>query len=176
MTDDPLDMLDIAISIESESWTAELPGIADHVERAAIAALNAACPTLTEAAVGVLLADDATIHAMNRDWRSIDAPTNVLSFPATDTKPGETPRAAHAGPPLMLGDVALAFETCAREAREQAIPFADHVGHLVVHGTLHLLGYDHEDDIEAEVMEALEARILETLDIPDPYAAERPHG
>jgi probable rRNA maturation factor len=105
----------------------------------------------------VLLADDAALRALNRDWRGKDKPTNVLSFPAPQG--GE-----------MLGDIALAAETVAAEAQAQGKPFAAHMAHLLAHGFLHLLGYDHEIEAEAEAMEARERAILVSLGLPDPYA------
>ena len=112
----------------------------------------------------VVLADDAEQRQLNRDWRGIDRPTNVLAFPAW--APGaQLPRDA----PLLLGDVVLAFETVAREADEQDKPLADHFGHLIVHGVLHLLGYDHASEGEAVEMERLETSILAELGVADPY-------
>lgn len=110
-----------------------------------------------------MLTDDSGIQSLNRTWRGIDKPTNVLSFPT----------AAPPGPPgavRPLGDIAIAFETLRREAGEANKPFAHHLAHLAIHGILHLLGHDHEDDAEAEAMEALETHVLATLGIPDPYA------
>jgi probable rRNA maturation factor len=113
--------------------------------------------------VSLCLADDAALRALNLRWRGIDKPTNVLSFPAAAGRPGEAP---------MLGDIALAYETLAREAEDLGAPLADHYRHLLVHGFLHLIGYDHETDAEAERMEALEAKILARLGAADPYARE----
>jgi probable rRNA maturation factor len=114
------------------------------------------------AEVSLLLAGDAEVRAMNARWRGQDKPTNVLSFPAArpDGVADRTP----------LGDIALAYETLAREAEAAGVPLADHYRHLVTHGFLHLIGYDHETDEEAERMEALETRILARLGVPDPYA------
>ena len=103
--------------------------------------------------------------ALNRDWRGIDKPTNVLSFPVRRRKPD--------GLPALLGDVIVAYETLAREASEENKPFLHHLAHLAVHGFLHLLGYDHETDSEAEAMEGLEREILARLGIADPYRAAR---
>lgn len=114
--------------------------------------------------VGVVLTDDAEQRRLNRDYRGQDKPTNVLSFALAG--PGETPPP---GAPLLLGDVVLARETVAREAAEQQKPLADHLQHLVVHGVLHLLGYDHENDTEAAIMEKSEVAILARLGVPDPY-------
>lgn len=150
------------ILVNAENWNAHADSGA-VVERA-ITAAAAAARAPAGAEVAVMLTDDATIRTLNRDWRGIDKPTNVLSFPAAP-QPG-----AGAGAPTMLGDIAIAYETTAREAEAEGKPFADHLSHLAVHGLLHLLGYDHETDAEAEVMEALERDILAGLDIADPYA------
>ncbi len=118
------------------------------------------------AEISVMLTDAAGIRKLNATWRGIDKPTNVLSFPA--------PQPAAAGgaedAPKMLGDIAIAYETTWKEADEEHKPFAHHLSHLAVHGFLHLIGYDHETDEEAEAMEALEQEALAQLGIPDPYA------
>lgn len=111
--------------------------------------------------ISIVLADDAFVRELNRAWRNRDRSTNVLSFPAED---GED----HG--PRLLGDVVLAYETIEREALASGTPMLDHVTHLVIHGTLHLLGFDHENEQEADEMEALEATLLARLDIADPYA------
>lgn len=113
--------------------------------------------------LSVVFSDDSHIRRLNADWRGKDKPTNVLSFPASPTKPGEKV-------PPMLGDVVLAAETVAREAELEDKPLDHHISHLVIHGVLHLLGHDHEDEAEAEKMEALEVAALARLAIPDPYA------
>ena len=143
----------IDIEIEDEAWTAALPDAAAVVERAAHAGLQG-----PEAELTVLLTDDATIQDLNARFRGKDAPTNVLSFPAPET----------ARP--HLGDIALAYGVCAREAAEQGKTLAAHLQHLVAHGVLHLLGYDHQTEAEAEAMEALERAILAGIGIADPYA------
>ncbi|HTH99198.1 MAG TPA: rRNA maturation RNase YbeY, partial [Stellaceae bacterium] len=137
-------------------------------------ALETACPGLrdldvAEGALSVLLTGDSEQQVLNRDWRGQDKSTNVLSFPAGDVVAGETPAPEFEGVPLNLGDIAMAWQTIEREAQEQEKSFADHVRHLAVHGLLHLLGYDHETDDQAEVMEGLEIRILAALGLPDPY-------
>ena len=114
--------------------------------------------------VSLCLADDAALQALNLRWRGLDKPTNVLSFPAAP--PG------HGRDATTLGDIALAYETLAREAGELGVPLADHYRHLLAHGFLHLIGYDHETDAEAERMEALETRILARFGVGDPYARE----
>ena len=149
---------DVDIDIQSPLWSAEPQ--AEATVRAAIAAAAARAPSGGE--VGVLLADDAAVQALNRDWRKIDKPTNVLSFPS------DAPKIA--GAPALLGDIAIAYETLAREAAAEKKPFLHHLAHLAVHGYLHLLGYDHQTDSEAEAMEALEREILAAMRIPDPYA------
>jgi probable rRNA maturation factor len=136
------------------------------VRRAIDAAAAAADADAAGAEVAVMLTDDAGIRDLNRDWRAIDKPTNVLSFPAPPT-PG-----AGTGAPRQLGDIAIAFETTRREATAEGKPFADHLSHLAVHGFLHLVGYDHETDADAETMEGLERDILARLGIPDPYASQ----
>lgn len=113
--------------------------------------------------LSLVFTDDAEIKLLNAGWRGKDKPTNVLSFPAFPTTIGDRL-------PPMLGDIILAFGTVRREAELEAKSFDDHVRHLIVHGVLHLLGYDHETDVDAEAMEAIERRALARLAIADPYA------
>lgn len=151
--------LDVAIVRHDEAWRgARVTDAA--LARAARAAFSAAPPSRGTYEVSILLTDDEEMRALNRTWRGKDAPTNVLSFPAGDG-PSE------AG---LLGDVALAYETTLNEARATNIALADHVAHLVVHGVLHLLGFDHMREDEAERMEAIESLALASLGIADPYA------
>lgn len=118
----------------------------------------------------LLFTSDAEVHALNRDWRERDKPTNVLSFPMLERD--QLVSLAPDGPPVMLGDIALAYETCTREAAEKGVPLEHHAAHLIVHGLLHLAGHDHvESDAQAEQMEALETAILAKLGIADPYGA-----
>jgi probable rRNA maturation factor len=150
----------VDILIEDVAWGAE-EVLRPLIERVVSAvAASGALDIPDEAELSLVLTDDARIRVLNQTHRGIDKPTNVLSFPVYD--PGEP-----IGP--MLGDIVIARETTTREAAEEAKPFEDHVSHLLVHGLLHLLGFDHEDDGEAEVMEQLEIDILATLDIADPY-------
>ncbi|CAA7614066.1 Endoribonuclease YbeY [Candidatus Terasakiella magnetica] len=160
---------DIAVTIESAAWTEALPDAEQRCGRLAAIALGAV-DDLPEGVVelSIVLADDRTVQGLNRDWRGKDAPTNVLSFATLDDE--DAPIVPDA--PLLLGDVILAFETCAAEAKAQNKPLADHFSHLVVHGVLHLLGFDHENDDEAEEMEALETTLLAALGIADPYAPD----
>jgi probable rRNA maturation factor len=119
--------------------------------------------------ISLLFTDDMEIQVLNRDYREKDSPTNVLSFPDTALDADNLETAARFEEPLLLGDIAFAEETIAREATEQHKSFEDHLSHLVVHGTLHLLGYDHIEDDEAEEMESLEISILNILNINNPY-------
>jgi probable rRNA maturation factor len=152
--------LTVDILTESPQWDAQ-PG-AEAIVRRAIAQAAAVEGTAEPGAeVAVLLCDDAVIEALNARWRGRDEPTNVLSFPAPRGDPAA---------PAHLGDIAIACETVIREAQEQGRPVSQHLAHLAVHGFLHLLGYDHGTDGEAERMERLEREILSSLGIPDPYA------
>jgi probable rRNA maturation factor len=146
----------IDVLVESDLW--QHPAAAKAVVLRAVRAAAAALST-KRAELAVVLADDAAIRRLNRDWRGVDAATNVLSF--------ATKRVGD-GPPL-LGDIVLAYETIAREARRDGKPFAHHLSHLAVHGFLHLNGYDHGQPDEATAMERLERAILRRLDIGDPY-------
>jgi probable rRNA maturation factor len=157
-------MITVDIEIEDEAWTTAEPEAEALVWRAAQAVLDAH-EDIEGANIVILLADDDSVQALNRDFRQKDYATNVLSFPA--------PRDAASNPEGQIGDIALAYGVCAREAAEQGKSLAHHLQHLVAHGVLHLLGYDHEGDDEAEAMEALEREILAGLDVPDPYADER---
>jgi probable rRNA maturation factor len=156
----------IDVAEESDAWQA-LDDAAAICRRAALAALDAAVPALADIELSIVLGDDALLRQLNHRWRDKDAPTNVLSFPAQDfTAAVAAPRP---GEPLPLGDVVLAHETIAREAAEQGKTIADHLAHLVVHGVLHLIGFDHAAVAEAERMEALECTVLSGIGIADPY-------
>ncbi|WP_372397838.1 rRNA maturation RNase YbeY [Azospirillum sp. HJ39] len=156
--------VDITVSREAGAWAEDADWLA---ERAALATLGAAYDDEEgPAELSIVLADDELVHRLNREYRGKDKPTNVLSFALTEAEEPEP----EDGMPVMLGDIILAYETIAREASEQRKNFKDHMTHLVMHGVLHLLGYDHETDDEAEEMEALETRLLATLGIADPYA------
>jgi probable rRNA maturation factor len=149
----------IDIVRESALWQAQ-PGV-DGMLRQVIA--EAAAEASTKGGeLAIVLTDDSRIRALNRVWRGMDKPTNVLSFPAAKRGKG--------APPGVIGDIVIAYETAAREAAAQATPFLHHLAHLAVHGFLHLHGYDHEVEEEAEEMERLEGTILARLDISDPYA------
>lgn len=159
--------MDLEIDIE-EPWPAE-PDWADLAE-AALDALHQVAPELAHPRLvaSVLFTSDAEVHVLNREWRGKDKPTNVLSFPMLAR--AEILELAPEGPPEMLGDIALACETCTREAAEKGVSIEHHASHLVVHGLLHLAGHDHEiSEAEAEAMEALETKALAILGIADPY-------
>jgi probable rRNA maturation factor len=152
------------ISVPSSLWRG-LPRARAIARETIAAAVAESGETLREGAeVSLCLADDGALRALNSRWRGVDKPTNVLSFPSGPPGPlGDAP---------TLGDIALAYETLAREAEDLGVPLADHYRHLIAHGFLHLIGYDHETDAEAERMEALETRILARLGVGDPYARE----
>ena len=158
--------------MEAGRWAAlDLPSL---VERAAGAALAMHGLALQDCELSVLATDDARIAALNGDHRGKPTPTNVLSWPAQELAAPDDGGAPTSPRPdafgdVPLGDVALAYETCAREAEAAGKPLADHVTHLVVHGVLHLLGYDHVRDADATMMERLEAEILGNLGLDDPY-------
>jgi len=163
---------DIDVVIDHAGWRAALDEPAALCRDAAKAALDAAGfgPLAPRVELGVRLADDAELRRLNHRYRGRDAPTNVLSFAASDATPGRLPALPDDGAPLALGDVVLALETVLDEAGAQGKTVADHVGHLVVHGVLHLVGHDHENDADANVMEGLETAVLAGLGIADPYA------
>ena len=156
----------VDVVIEDRRWETILQRLAGS---AADAALNGAALDPRDHEIVVLGCDDARIAVLNAQFRGKDAPTNVLSFPAEELSPGDVP-------PEELGDIAIAFETCAREAEAQGKRFDDHVTHLVVHAVLHLLGHDHADEGDAALMEGLERNILAGMGLPDPYEAPDASG
>jgi probable rRNA maturation factor len=159
-------MTAIDLQRHSPLWRA-VPGAAAAARRAAKAAVAGSGVAVHPAAqIAVALADDAMVRAANRDFRAKDRPTNVLAFPAV-------PPARIAAAPF-LGDVIVAYETTAAEAEAEGRPLAHHLSHLVAHGVLHLLGYDHMTSAEAELMERCETLILASLGLPDPYAGSEP--
>jgi probable rRNA maturation factor len=152
--------LKIEVLVKSKLWKTNKD--AGKVMRRAIATAAATLST-PAAELAIVLTDNAEMRVLNRAWRGVDAATNVLSFP---NKP-------IAGEPSLIGDIVLAHETVAAEARKEGKPFAHHLAHLAVHGFLHLLGYDHERAKDATTMERLEREILHRLAIPDPYRRSR---
>jgi len=152
------------MAVEAGEWPseAELEALSRNAVDAALEELGAALPA-NGTEISLVFTDDAAVRLLNGQWRDKDKPTNVLSFPAFEFD-RQSPL------PPMLGDVVLAAETVRAESRDERKPLEHHITHLIVHGFLHLAGYDHENDDEAEEMEALERRILGRLAIPDPYA------
>jgi probable rRNA maturation factor len=146
----------IEVEVEAEGWTDAVEDVEAVVERAAASALGDEPGGLV-----ILLTDDATVRDLNARFRGKDRPTNVISFPAA-----EMPDTGELSP---LGDIVLAYGVCATEAEAQGKTLANHLTHLVVHGVLHLLGRDHEDETEAEAMEAEERAVLARLGVADPY-------
>ena len=153
--------LQIEVMRNAEGWPEALDARAEAAAREAVRQAEARVAGVAE--LSIVLTDDAEQRELNREWRGIDKSTNVLSFPQIE------PFGPVAG---LLGDVILARETLEREAAEMGVGFDDHFTHLVVHGVLHILGYDHVDDEEAAKMEGLETRILATLGVADPYAED----
>jgi probable rRNA maturation factor len=161
----------VALTIDAPAWRRHLDDPEAICRRAVTAAFERVrTPSwLAHVELGVLLADDATLQRLNADHRGEDHATNVLSFPTFEGILDEAP--AHLPPgPVPLGDVVLALETVCAEAAAERKPLLDHVSHLLVHGCLHLLGYDHQTAADAARMEGLERAILEQLGIADPYA------
>lgn len=158
--------MNLDAEIELPWPSGDWPDLADRAARAAATvAPELANPRLS---ASLLFTSDAEVHALNREWRGRDKPTNVLSFPMLERD--QLLALAAEGPPELLGDIALAHETCAREAAEKGVTLADHATHLIIHGLLHLAGHDHvESDAQAAAMERLEIAALEKLAIPDPY-------
>ena len=152
------------VIVVADGWHSE-PDAEAIIQRAVAAAAETVNAGLGEAELAVMLTDDSGIRTLNLNWRGIDKPTNVLSFPALPPTGAGGPDDA----PRMLGDIAIAYETTRREADDEQKPFDHHLSHLAVHGFLHLIGYDHEKDDDAEAMETLERGILAQLGIPDPY-------
>ena len=146
----------IDILVQSPLWSAQ--PLAEQTVREAIVAASATIST-KNGELSIVLTDDSSIRALNRQWRGIDKPTNVLSFPGLGIDDG----------PRMFGDIVIAYETLKRECEQDQREFLHHLAHLAVHGFLHLIGYDHETDAEADKMEGLESRIMTRLNLPDPY-------
>ena len=157
--------LAIDIAVDCAAWD-EVPDLAAVVRRSIEAAAAVAGTPAAAGELSVLLCDDAAIAILNRDWRGQDRPTNVLSFPGA---PGGPP-----GGPRLLGDIAVAYGTARREALDEGKGLEAHLAHLLVHGFLHLLDHDHDEEVRASAMEELERRILARLGFADPYAGSEP--
>ena len=158
--------IEIAISLRDSAWSTALPEAAVVARRAAAAALEAAPELSGQVELSVVLADDAFVRTLNRDYRGQDRATDVLSFPVHEPPPLDPPPGEM---PLMLGDVVLARETVQRDSASAGVGLADRVSHLVVHGVLHLLGHDHDEPDAERRMRALESRTLLALGLCDPY-------
>lgn len=159
--------MELEISVEAD-WPS--PPDWEKLPTSAALVLSQFAPELAHSRVSasILLTDDAEVHALNAEWRSKDKPTNVLSFPMLER--AELLALAPDGPPELLGDIVLALETCTREAEDKGISLEHHAAHLIVHGLLHLAGYDHETSPEdARIMESLEIKALAQMGIADPY-------
>jgi len=156
--------LDIDITIEVSGWP-EREVLCELVRKICDVVFSHLGFDGVESDLSLLFTDDAHMQDINRKWRGQDKPTNVLSFPAFALVPGEAPKS-------MMGDIVLAFETLVREAKQEKKDFNHHLSHLLVHGLLHLLGYDHETIEEADMMEGYEVVILRALAIPNPYQYE----
>jgi probable rRNA maturation factor len=154
------------ILVTADCWQSE-SGAEAAIHRAIEMAATMVDAETFDAELAIMLTDDDGIRTLNKNWRGLDKPTNVLSFPAlqpTGPRDDDAPR--------MLGDIAIAYQTTRAEADAEHKPFENHLSHLAVHGFLHLIGYDHEKDGDADIMEELERKILAQLGIPDPYAIE----
>ncbi|NQV47163.1 MAG: rRNA maturation RNase YbeY [Rhodospirillaceae bacterium] len=158
-------MPDIDISIADDAWSSAFPGAEDACRKAALAVL--ATTTYEAGEISIVLSNDDQVRTLNRDYRGKDKPTNVLSFASLDAG---APTPANA--PVLLGDVIVALETARDEADSEGKTLSHHLSHLIVHGVLHLLGYDHQEDKAAHEMEELETAILESLGVGDPYSGE----
>ena len=166
-------MLDIDCDIVAGDWDERFDWEELALRAVSAALAGAGFPAVAkgegaQVEISVRLSDDEEVQRLNRDYRGKDKPTNILSFPMLEPD-AVASTLARDEMDLLLGDMALAFETTDREAAEKGIPISDHVAHLLVHGTLHLLGHDHQDDPTADAMEALETRILAGLGIANPY-------
>src|SRR3954453_18419153 len=159
------------VLVVAECWH-DAPEVETVIQRAIAAAAESVDDDVGEAELAIMLTDDSGIRTLNSNWRGIDKSTNVLSFPALQPTGAGGPDDA----PRMLGDIAIAYETMRKEADEEQKPFDHHLSHLAVHGFLHLIGYDHENDDDAEAMEGLEREILAQLGIPDPYQDRDPYA
>jgi probable rRNA maturation factor len=158
----------VEILVESARWKTRR-GVRPLLRRAiteAAAALSTTALSTRPVELAIVLTHDSAIRKLNRTWRGKDEPTNVLAFPAQQ----------QASPRGSLGDVVIAYESLAREAKAEGKPFSHHLAHLAVHGFLHLCGYDHETDRQAAAMERLEVAVLARLRIPDPYIAHDRSG
>ena len=166
-------MLELALLQETPWPQGDWEELAERAAGKTIAATSHAdiITTFATIEISIRLASDDEVRALNRQYRAKDKPTNVLSFPMVQSDLIDT-LCNHDDGEVLLGDIVLAHETCAREAKERGVPVKDHATHLIVHGVLHLLGYDHMNDAEAEAMEAIERDVMAALGLHDPYPVE----
>jgi len=172
---DALTDLDVDVLVSDEMWARHCADPAALCRRTARAGFETALADGVELSgsrveVSIVLSDDDRVHALNRDYRGIDRATNVLSFTALE---GENGSHLPADAPMLLGDIIVAFETVSGEAKQESKTLEAHLAHMVVHGMLHLMGYDHETDSDADEMETMEIKVLADLGVADPYAG---HG
>ncbi|MBK20583.1 MAG: rRNA maturation RNase YbeY [Rhodospirillaceae bacterium] len=166
MTSDFADSFSVVVETRSARWEELVPHARDLCNQAVSAAFGVAEVATEGAEVSVVLADNLFVQSLNKSWRKQDKPTNVLAFPCAE--PGANHESVH-----LLGDIVVADSVVEKEAREQGKTCAQHLAHMVVHGTLHLLGFDHLSDEKAQDMEALETQALAALNIKDPYSMDR---
>lgn len=159
--------LDIVLEAEDPRWLQALPNVSLLLKKALTLALTGLPAGNHAIEVGVRLVDDGTIQGLNRDWRGRDKPTNVLSFPLGDPGP-----VTDEDFPWLIGDIVMSYDTVVAESIRDLKPLEHHVVHLAIHAALHLIGHDHEDEAEAEAMEAAEVSLLDNLGIPDPYTPQ----
>jgi probable rRNA maturation factor len=161
--------LDISILIEQEAWKALDFNVEEQIEHVLHASTLIVSPWMEEAEVSIVLADNAMVQSLNAKYRGKNSPTNVLSFGDFEEPLTKEKFAKHLIKPLLLGDIVLSYETLQRESIDQNKSFRDHMSHLLVHGFLHLLGYDHQNEETADRMEAIEIKILSSIGIENPY-------
>jgi probable rRNA maturation factor len=160
--------IEIYITLQDERWNSAINDIDTLIRKTVFKALHNHLNGIETAEISIVLADDLFIQELNKTYRNKDMPTNVLSFPMTEFEELEQPLT----PFCVLGDIIISYDTIFREAEEQNKPLQDHFTHMMVHGCLHLLHYDHQDEIEAQAMEKLEIDILAPLGIKNPYESE----
>lgn len=158
----------VAVQIEDEKWLEDAENI-EHYVKEVTAAVIKQLALEEELEISVLCTNDMAMQKLNQEFRHKDKPTNVLSFPQHDITPGQSLKKLLRLDSLMLGDIVLSYETIKKEAEQQEKTFKQHLAHLITHATLHLLGYDHQEEIEAEAMEGLEIKVLKNLGIDNPY-------
>jgi len=160
----------IDVQVISQSWSERVPGVVRLCENTVRTVLDTVAAPFGAAEVSIVLADAEQSRILNRDYRGMDKPTNVLAFAVLDGPLAMTALARdQLAIPMPLGDIILAYEPCSEEAVAEGKTFVDHLCHLVVHGMLHLLGYDHQTRADAETMERLEISVLAAIDVPNPY-------